>query len=279
MLLRKSALSAHWYNIERGRGEGEIEEGRFSAKKCRCPNTFVQDCLSWTTKTKMSITSQWFIVLPPNLNWWVFVTLFIYWVCNGLIGIVLARDVCDYDVSASICKSMERPSQLAQNIRSESFQQFQARVLLAMENVPVEVVDRTIMSMPKRIQAILDSKGTEQNITTAWRSTQQWELWNVIADLIDRNKYRFLCCILIDSFNNSTIITSSPVAWPHSSHTQFTPTNSRINRRLIHFWGKRSPGLLGLHWKHQSVAVAWLVNQSKYDFSQFSLRLLKYECG
>ena len=159
MLLRKSALSAHWYNIERGRGEGEIEEGRFSAKKCSCPNTFVQDCLSWTTKTKMSITSQWFIVLPPNLDWWVFVTLCVYWVCNGLIEIVLARDVCDYDVGASVCKSMERPSQLAQNIRSESFQQFRARVLLAMENVPVEVIDRTIMSMPKRIQAILDSKG------------------------------------------------------------------------------------------------------------------------
>ena len=44
ILLRKSALSAHWYNIERGRGEGEIEEGRFSAKKCRCPKTFVQHC-------------------------------------------------------------------------------------------------------------------------------------------------------------------------------------------------------------------------------------------
>ena len=143
-----SPLIQHW----EGKGEGEIEEGRFSAKKCRCPNTFVQDCLSWTTKTKMSITSQWFIVLPPNLD---------YWVSNGLIGIVLARDVCDYDV-----------------------------------------------------------RETEQNITTAWRSTQQWELWNVIADLIDRNKYRFLCCILIDSFNNSTIITSSPVAWPHSSHQQ-----------------------------------------------------------
>ena len=148
-----SPLIQHW------EGEGEIEEGQFSAKKCRCPNTFVQDCLSWTTKTKMSITSQGFIVLPPNLDWWVFVTLCVYWVCNGLIGIVLVRDVCDYDVGASVCKSMERPSQLAQNIRSESFQQFQARVLLAMENVPVEVIDRTIMSMPKRIQAILDSKG------------------------------------------------------------------------------------------------------------------------
>ena len=47
MLLRKSALSGHWYNIERGRGEGEIEEGRFSAKKCTCPNTFAQDCRPW----------------------------------------------------------------------------------------------------------------------------------------------------------------------------------------------------------------------------------------
>ena len=91
-----SPLIQHW------EGEGEIEEGRFSAKKCRCPNTFVQDCLSWTTKTKVSITSQWFIVLPPNLDWWVFVTLCVYWVCNGLIGIVLARDVCDYDVGASV---------------------------------------------------------------------------------------------------------------------------------------------------------------------------------
>ena len=35
-----SPLIQHW----EGEGEGEIEEGRFSAKKCRCPNTFVQDC-------------------------------------------------------------------------------------------------------------------------------------------------------------------------------------------------------------------------------------------
>ena len=54
----------------------------------------------------------------------------------------------------------------------------------------------------------------------------------MIADLIDRNKFRFLCCILIDSFNNSTYLEPCHVA------SQFTPRNSRINRRFVHFLGK-----------------------------------------
>ena len=68
-----SPLIQHW------EGEGEIEEGRFLAKKCRCPNIFVQDCSSTCNYCKTSlavaklrldyssITSRW----EMRVNYWI----------------------------------------------------------------------------------------------------------------------------------------------------------------------------------------------------------------
>ena len=79
MLLRKSAPSAHWFNFGGG-GRGKIKEGRFSEKKCRCPNTFLQDCtislavMSTTTTTNVFHTVSgkvrflgvgWVVVVSP----------------------------------------------------------------------------------------------------------------------------------------------------------------------------------------------------------------------
>ena len=48
---------------------------------------------------------------------------------------------------------------ISRNIVSESFEEFQARVLLALNSVPVDIIYRTIASMPKRIKAARHSKG------------------------------------------------------------------------------------------------------------------------
>ena len=44
-------------------------------------------------------------------------------------------------------------------ITSETFKQFQQRVLNTLQNVSVDVVNRTIESMPRRINAVIASKG------------------------------------------------------------------------------------------------------------------------
>ena len=48
---------------------------------------------------------------------------------------------------------------LHSHITSESFQAFQDRVFRCMDNLDVNTVDRTIESMPKRIDNIIKSKG------------------------------------------------------------------------------------------------------------------------
>ena len=58
-----------------------------------------------------------------------------------------------------VVKSMLRREAIARNIVSETFEEFQTRVSLALDSVPVDLIDRAIESMPKRIQAVLDSKG------------------------------------------------------------------------------------------------------------------------
>ena len=58
-----------------------------------------------------------------------------------------------------VVKSMLRREAIARNIVSETFEEFQTRVLLALDSVPVDLIDRAIESMPKCIQAVLDSKG------------------------------------------------------------------------------------------------------------------------
>ena len=44
-------------------------------------------------------------------------------------------------------------------IRKESFDEFNNRVLRCFDNLDMSILDRTIESMPKRIEAILASKG------------------------------------------------------------------------------------------------------------------------
>ena len=45
------------------------------------------------------------------------------------------------------------------NIAYETFDQFKGRVLRTLENIDIELIDRTIESMSKRIDAVLASKG------------------------------------------------------------------------------------------------------------------------
>lgn len=47
----------------------------------------------------------------------------------------------------------------SQNITAETFEQFRDRVLRTCENIPLEVIDRTIASFSKRIDAVICSKG------------------------------------------------------------------------------------------------------------------------
>lgn len=58
-----------------------------------------------------------------------------------------------------LAKSNLQRETISRNITSESFEQFQERVLLALDSVPIEIIDRTIASMPKRIKAVRESKG------------------------------------------------------------------------------------------------------------------------
>ena len=48
---------------------------------------------------------------------------------------------------------------IALNIANESFEEFTERVLRAFDQIPVEVINRTISSISKRIEAIIASKG------------------------------------------------------------------------------------------------------------------------
>lgn len=45
------------------------------------------------------------------------------------------------------------------NIRKETFEDFKTRVINMFEKIDVDMIDRTIESMPKRIDAVLSSKG------------------------------------------------------------------------------------------------------------------------
>ena len=48
---------------------------------------------------------------------------------------------------------------VALNITNESFEEFTEGVLGAFDQIPVEVINRTISSISKRIEAIIASKG------------------------------------------------------------------------------------------------------------------------
>ncbi len=55
-------------------------------------------------------------------------------------------------------KSLEREA-INKNITRESFVEFRARVFRCFESLDVSMIDRTIESMPKRIEKIIKSKG------------------------------------------------------------------------------------------------------------------------
>lgn len=49
---------------------------------------------------------------------------------------------------------------LEKNINEESFESFQSRVVDTLLRIPTDVINKTISSMPKRIDAIIKNKGT-----------------------------------------------------------------------------------------------------------------------
>ena len=85
--------------------------------------------LSWTTWT------EW-LELPPRCA-------DIHWIEN-LFNLI----ECDLEDEA-----------IKQNVTKESFEQFTERVLRAFNNISIEEVDKLIISMARRIEAVLASKG------------------------------------------------------------------------------------------------------------------------
>ena len=55
-------------------------------------------------------------------------------------------------------KTLEKQA-IERNITKESFNEFKARVFRCFDTFSVATIDRTIESMPKRIERILKSKG------------------------------------------------------------------------------------------------------------------------
>lgn len=49
---------------------------------------------------------------------------------------------------------------LEKNINEESFESFQSRVVDTLLRIPTDVINKTVSSMPKRIDAIIKNKGT-----------------------------------------------------------------------------------------------------------------------
>ena len=58
-----------------------------------------------------------------------------------------------------IVKRRLRQDALDQQITQEDFAAFSARVKTTLETIPIDVVDRTILSMGKRINEIIKRKG------------------------------------------------------------------------------------------------------------------------
>lgn len=68
----------------------------------------------------------------------------------------------DLNVIESVFHQLRRfleEEAISENITSETFEQFRDRVLRTLQTFPVALVDRTISSMNKRIDAVISSKG------------------------------------------------------------------------------------------------------------------------
>ena len=58
-----------------------------------------------------------------------------------------------------IVKNQLRDEVIRKNLEAESFLEFQERVLCAIESIPSDVIDKTIESLSKRVEAIIKSGG------------------------------------------------------------------------------------------------------------------------
>ncbi|CAB4019398.1 Hypothetical predicted protein [Paramuricea clavata] len=58
-----------------------------------------------------------------------------------------------------LVKSQLNKQAVTENITSESYEQFQTRVLQVLRTFPIDIIDKTIDSMSKRINKLISSKG------------------------------------------------------------------------------------------------------------------------
>ena len=58
-----------------------------------------------------------------------------------------------------LVKSQLNKQAVTENITSESYEQFQTRVFQVLRTFPVDIIDKTIDSMSKRINKMISSKG------------------------------------------------------------------------------------------------------------------------
>ncbi|CAB4019395.1 Hypothetical predicted protein [Paramuricea clavata] len=58
-----------------------------------------------------------------------------------------------------LVKSQLNKQAVTENITSESYEQFQTRVLQVLRTFPIDIIDKTIDSMSKRINKMISSKG------------------------------------------------------------------------------------------------------------------------
>ena len=59
----------------------------------------------------------------------------------------------------NIVRRQLKEQAVAQKITRETFEKFSARIVETLKNVPVEIIDKTIESIPKRTKIIVTSKG------------------------------------------------------------------------------------------------------------------------
>lgn len=65
----------------------------------------------------------------------------------------------------NLMKRLLEEEAIALNIKKECFEELKQRVLTAFYSVPVAVTDNIILSMDKRIEAILTCKGHRRNVS------------------------------------------------------------------------------------------------------------------
>ena len=62
------------------------------------------------------------------------------------------------NVSPMVSRMLKRQA-LQQQLRPETFEQFENRVISTFHSIPVETVNNLIRSMPKRIDMVINNKG------------------------------------------------------------------------------------------------------------------------